>query len=68
MLFRGGLRAAEEADVAGVVDKEAAGEGVDVSDISGFKSSICMLATMSWCDAILVPRGLRDTLMTLATV
>jgi hypothetical protein len=52
--------------VAGVVDKEAVGEGVDVSDISGFKSSICMLATMPWCDSILVPSRLGDTLMSFA--
>lgn len=49
VLFRGGLRAAEEADVAGVVDTDAAGEGVDVSDISGFMSSDCMVAVMARC-------------------
>ena len=47
VLLRGGLRAAEEADVAGVVEMDSAGEGVDVSDISGFMSSFCMLATMA---------------------
>ena len=46
VLLRGGLLAAEEADVAGVVDIEAVGEGVDVSDISGLKSSVCMLVAI----------------------
>lgn len=66
MLLRGGLRAAAEADLAGVLDMEAVGEGVEVSDISSLMSSICILATLpsgsaiSWlsdsqdsgCDAI----------------
>lgn len=43
VLFRGGLRAAEEADVAGVVDMDAAGEGVDDSDISGLLLFFCLL-------------------------
>lgn len=61
--MRGGLRAAEEADVAGVVDIEAAGEGVDVSDISGLRSSVCMLATVPWASSVLLPGRVRDTSM-----
>lgn len=47
VLLRGGLRAAEEADVVGVVDMDAVGEGVEISDISGPISSVRMLATVS---------------------
>ena len=55
MLLRGGLRAAEEADVAGVVDIEGAGEGVVVSDMSFLASSFCILATISWYESISLP-------------
>lgn len=61
--MRGGLRAAEEADVAGVVDIEAVGEGVDVSDISSLKSSVCMLATVLWASSVLWPCRVRQTSM-----
>jgi hypothetical protein len=55
VLLRGGLRAAEEAEVAGVVDMDAAGEGVEVSDISSFKSSFCMPALMGWRNSAVQP-------------
>lgn len=59
--MRGGLRAAEEADVAGVVDMEAVGEGVDVSDISGLKSSICRVATVPCASSVLLPCRILHT-------
>ena len=49
VLLRGGLRAAEEVDVAGVVDKEAAGEGVDISGDSALPSSFTMQSIISGC-------------------
>ena len=42
MLLRGGLRDADEVDVAGVAIREADGEGVEASDKSSFTSSACM--------------------------
>ncbi len=55
MLLRGGLRAADEADVAGVVDREAAGDGVDVSDMSWIASSLCMSATTNRRKSTVLP-------------
>jgi hypothetical protein len=46
VLLRGGRREAEEVDVAGVVEFaiDAAGEGVEFSDSSSIRSSVCILA------------------------
>lgn len=55
MLLRGGRRAAEEVEVAGVADKDAAGEGVDVSDISALFSSFRFIVNESRADEILAP-------------
>lgn len=68
MLLRGGLRAAEEADVAGVVDMEATGEGVDVSDISGFASSFSMLASTAVASSGFSPHRLESRSMECTTV
>lgn len=51
VLLRGGLRDAEDVDVAGVVEfaREAAGEGVEVSDSSSMRSSACIFTMrLSW--------------------
>ena len=48
VLFRGGRREAEEVDVAGVVEfaSDAAGEGLDDSDSSTIRSSVCIFAVV----------------------
>lgn len=65
VLLRGGLLAAEEADVAGVVDIDAVGEGVDVSDISRLKSSICMLVAFPLASSVFLTCRVRHSSMLL---
>jgi hypothetical protein len=60
VLLRGGLRAAAEADRAGVLDMDAVGEGVEVSDISSLISSICILATVPSGSAVSLLRNSKE--------
>ena len=50
VLLRGGRRDADEVDVAAAVELaiDAAGEGVDVSDSSRIRSSVCIVAAAPW--------------------